>query len=625
MKKILSLILSLTLLLPACPALADEALYAPIPDWAAQHYDLLRQSDIYPLSSGSITRGEFLDLLVSALAAAVPVDQLDAITPKRADYFADNYANSYWADVMCRAAAYGIAEGWVDLDDGKRYGNFGAVLTRQEAAKMLCTTLDFFTSLGYAVSADDAPAVYTDAEAIPDWAAPFTQRIASYAIMRGDEFLNFNPTAQLDWPSTAVMVSRMLTLMKTAVASARPGVPLQSELDWAGALRVPDPSAANALTGYSKGYYAIDNGDGTLSALVVPPSATVYENGAFVTTEPTEFFVERYDEEGKAVSTRALPMELPIFGGFLAGADGNFYLAFGAENPDEKDGQETWRIVKYDGDWNRVSAASVTGGESNTVLPFRSTVARLALSADGGELTLHAARQEYSSKEDGKRHQSGVTITVDTKDMTLRSVTGPLPGVHSFGQFVQYDRDKVFTVDHTDGGPRAFLLQSGDRDVTLLELAGPAGQNVTHAVGSGFELSDDGCLFLGCSAPQKDFDREMDAAWNVFLTYTDNTLNKTTLTWLTAGDGQSVTAARLVKLSENAFLAMWSADGNVHYQLLSGKGAKRGDEGVLRAAAMPTTQPVVSQDGTVRWIGVTPPQTYAQRAQAYIYTLQVEF
>ena len=50
MKKILALLLSLSLLLPACPALADEALYAPIPDWAAQHYEYLRQSDIYPLS-----------------------------------------------------------------------------------------------------------------------------------------------------------------------------------------------------------------------------------------------------------------------------------------------------------------------------------------------------------------------------------------------------------------------------------------------------------------------------------------------------------------------------------------------------------------------------------------------
>ena len=625
MKKILALLLSLSLLLPACPALADEALYAPIPDWAAQHYEYLRQSDIYPLSSGSITRGEFLDLLVSALAAAVPVDQLDAITPKRADYFADNYQNSYWADVMCRAAAYGIAEGWVDLDDGKRYGNFQAVLTRQEAAKMICTTLDFFSSLGYAVSADDDPAVYTDAGLIPDWAAPFAERIASYAIMRGDEFLNFNPTVQLDWPSTAVMVSRILAMMETAVASAKPGVPLQSELDWAGALRVPDPSAAKALTGYAKGYYAIDNGDGTLSALVVPPSATTYEDGQFVATEPTEFFVERYDATGKAVSTRALPMELPIFGGFLAGADGNFYLAFGAENPEEADTAEVWRIVKYDKDWNRIAAASVTGGESGTVIPFRSTVARLALSADGRELTLHAARQMYTDAEDGKRRQSDVTITVDTADMKTVSVTGQSSLSHSFGQFVQYDGDKAFTVDHTDGDPRAFLLRSDSRDVTLLELAGPAGQNVTHAVGSGFEVSQDGFLFLGCSAPQKDFDREMGAAWNVFLTYTDSALNKTTLTWLTAVDGQSVTHARLVKLSGNAFLAMWSADGNIHYQLLSGKGAKRGDEGVLRAAAMPTTQPVVGQDGTVRWIGVEAPQTYAQRSQAYIYTLQVEF
>jgi hypothetical protein len=39
---------------------------------------------------------------------------------------------------------------------------------------------------------------------------------------------------------------------------------------------------------------------------------------------------------------------------------------------------------------------------------------------------------------------------------------------------------------------------------------------------------------------------------------------------------------------------------------------------------MPTTQPVV-RDGVVRWIGVAPAQTYAERPQALLYTLQVEF
>ncbi len=623
MKKTIALLLSLSLLLPACPALAREEVYAPVPDWAQPYYDLLKQSDIYPLSSGGITRGEFLDLLVSVLAAAVPVDQLDAITPRPADYFADNYSNSYWADVMCRAAAYGLAEGWVDLEDGKRYGNFQAVLTRQEAAKMLCTALDFFTSLGYTVSTDSDPAVYTDAALIPEWAAPYTGRIASYGIMRGDEFLNFNPTAQLDWPSTAVMASRMLTLMAAGVSSARPGVPLQSELDWAGALRVPDPSAAQSLTGCSQGYYAIDNGDGTLSALVVPPPATVYEDGAFVTLPPTQFFVERYDEEGNVLSSQALPMELPIFGAFLQG-DGCFYLAFGRENQAEDDSAEVWRVVKYDKDWNKLSAAPVTGGESGTVLPFRSTVARMALSPDGKELTLHAAHQGYASKEDGKRRQSNITFTISTADMAVTSVASPLSDAHSFGQFVRYSGKDPFTVDHCDGSPRAFVLSSGKRQVELFKLAGEPGQNVTHAIGSGFEVSGDGFLFLGCSAPQKVFDDDGWTPWNVFLTYTDSSLNKTTLTWLTTGAKESITAARLVKLSDDSFLALWGEEGNVHYQRLSGKGAKLGDEGVLRSAAMPTTQPVV-RDGVVRWIGVAPAQTYAERPQALLYTLRVDF
>lgn len=627
MKKALALLLTLTLVLPLAPAYAEEA-YTPIPDWAATYYDHLKQSDIYPLSSGTITRGEFLDLLVSALAAALPTDQLDAVTPKPAGYFADNYQNPYWADVMNKAAAYGITEGWVDELDGKRYGNFLAVLTRQEAAKMICTTLDFFTSQGYEVATDANPAVYTDADLIPDWAAPFTGRVASYGIMRGDEFLNFNPTFELDWPSTAVMVSRVLTLMENGVDKARPGLTLQnSALDWAQALRVPDFSVSKPLTGYAMGYYAIDNGDGTLSALVVPSPSTLYQDGTFVTQAPSEFFVERYDNAGKAVELKTFPMELPIFGGFLAGEDGNFYLAFGQENPDEKDQLETWRVVKYDKSWNRLAAASVTGGKSCTTLPFRSTVARMALSPDGKELTLHAARQRYTSKDDGKRHQSNITIVMTTADMKVTAVSEEFPSnhvSHSFGQFIQYDGQKTVTVDHGDAYPRSFVLQTGDRQTDLLKLAGKEGQNVTNAIGSGFEVTKDGYLFLGCSAPQENFDKELESAWNVFCTYTDSKLNKTTFTWLTTGNAQSVDTARLVKLNDDKFLAMWGKDGSVHYQLLGSKGAKLGEEGRLHSAAMPTTQPVVRPDGTVCWIGVTMPQAYAEKTRAAIYTLNAE-
>ena len=82
--------------------------------------------------------------------------------------------------------------------------------------------------------------------------------------------------------------------------------------------------------------------------------------------------------------------------------------------------------------------------------------------------------------------------------------------------------------------------------------------------------------------------------------------------------------ARLVKLSGDRLLAMWGKDGNVHYQLLNGKGAKLGQEGILRSAAMPTTQPLVLEDGTVCWIGVAKPQGYADKTRAAIYTLKAE-
>lgn len=621
MKKPLAALLALSLALPLAPAHAEES-YTPVPDWAVSYYEHLKLSQIAPLSSGSITRGEFLDLLVSALSAALPVDVLDSIPAKDTDYFTDNYKNTYWADVMNRAATYGLTEGWVDENDGLRYGNFLATLTRQEAAKMVCTTLDFFTAQGYEVAVSADPAVYTDADAIPDWAAPYTSRVASYGIMRGDDLLNFNPTAQLDWPSTAVMVSRVLSLMQEGVENARTGVTLQSQLDWGKALNLPDYSVSKPLTGWSKGYYAIDNGDGTLSALVVPPARTTYENGDFVTTPPTEFYVERYDKTGAVAEQKVLPMELPIFGTFFDSGE-HFYLAFGQENPTHDNSAEVFRVVQYDRDWNRLGSVSVSGKDCYTEEPFRSAVARMAVSADGKTVTLYAARKRY----DG--HQSNITIQMSTQPFAVKKVLGeefPSNHVsHSFGQFAQYDGSTLVTVDHGDAYPRSFVLQAGSKKTDLLTIAGATGQNVTHAIGSGLEISDDGYLFLGCSTPQKSFDGEHDTPWNVFLTFTDKKLNKTTLTWLTSGDKTSIDTARLVKLSDDAFLAMWGQGNSVHYQRLNGKGEKSGSEGILFETAMPTTQPVVWADGTVAWIGVTPPETYAEGARAALYTLKVDF
>lgn len=48
-----------------------------------------------------------------------------------------------------------------------------------------------------------------------------------------------------------------------------------------------------------------------------------------------------------------------MWGGFYAGNNG-YYLAEGVSNTDESDTAEVIRVIKYDKDWNRIGAASIT-------------------------------------------------------------------------------------------------------------------------------------------------------------------------------------------------------------------------------------------------------------------------
>lgn len=365
MKKVLAAVLSLCLLLGTAPALA-----ASLPAWAEGSAAHLKENKVYPSGySGEIDRLNFLDLLLSTLRAALPDGTLDAVERKPSGYFADAPDTQHWEDRMNLAAGCGITEGTVDTATGARYGNFDAAITRAEAAKMLCAALDFCAREGYEAQAPGQSAVYTDADTVPAWAAPYTGRVAAYGLMKGDDAGRFNPAGKLDWPSSIVMAGRVLDLIRPTVDAARPGVTLRGGIDWTKALNVIDSAVAQPLTGYAKGYYAVSNGDGTLSGVVFPSGSDT-------------FTVERYDGQGNAVGSKSLPMELPIFGTFFDSGD-HFYIAFGQENKDKDDGKEVWRVVQYDREWNRLGAVSVDGGDSYTTEPFRSTVSRMAVSEDG--------------------------------------------------------------------------------------------------------------------------------------------------------------------------------------------------------------------------------------------------
>lgn len=208
-----------------------------------------------------------------------------------------------------------------------------------------------------------------------------------------------------------------------------------------------------------------------------------------------EIVVEDYDNSFQITSSRSLPMELPVWGGFYAGKTYNF-LIFGQKNPAQDNSMEVVRIVKYSKDWQRLGQTGVYG--ANTVEPFDAGSLRCA--EYGDYLYIRTCHEMYQSS-DGLNHQANMTLTVRQSDMTLTDtyhiVMNSSVGYvsHSFNQFVIVDQDQnLVTLDHGDAYPRSIVLMrynsakaGGEKfsgrvsQSTLVNFPGTTGNNYTGA------------------------------------------------------------------------------------------------------------------------------------------------
>lgn len=225
-------------------------------------------------------------------------------------------------------------------------------------------------------------------------------------------------------------------------------------------------------------------------------------------TTGSQVVISEINADNSTTTIKTIDFELPLYGGFFAGQDYN-YIVFGQTNLEESTSLETYRIVKYDKDFNKISSYSTTGGNTITQTPFSAGSLRMAENADGSELTVHTARQMFASS-DGANHQSQITFVLDTKTMTLKNQTNAMQGTqhvsHSFNQFVQYDGDKQILVDHGDAYPRAVVLHeskdgtdysyywSSHIEYELLEIPGLIGANCTGVSIGGLEISNSSYL-----------------------------------------------------------------------------------------------------------------------------------
>ena len=320
--------------------------------------------------------------------------------------------------------------------------------------------------------------------------------------------------------------------------------------------------------------YLIDNRDGTLTR---------------VETADSGITVERYDAEYQFLSRQVLPMELPLFGGFYEGTD-YFFLAFGQANPEEDDGVEVIRVVRYTKDWLRLGQASLYG--ANTYIPFEFGSLRMTQYQD--MLYVHTCHEMYATG-DGYHHQANLIFSISIPEMEITDQFSAVGNVgygyvsHSFNQFVLTDGDKLLTLNHGDAYPRsAVIVQygkpagqeifSGSCTYTnLLKFTGSTGYNPTGASLGAFELSDSAYLTAGNSIVQ-DGSVSFSGQRNIFLCVTprgDIGSTDTTLHWITSYDSDAdieISTPHLVPIQGDRFLLLWTEDDLLHYVFMDDMG-----------------------------------------------------
>lgn len=355
--------------------------------------------------------------------------------------------------------------------------------------------------------------------------------------------------------------------------------------------------------------FLFENGDGSLTVL----------------DASGEIVLDTYDRNTfELLSTRTVPTELSFFGGFFMGDD-NAYIAFGQDNAEENNQKEVIRVVKYDKNFQRLASTSITGGDSFTIEPFRHGAVRMA--ERDGELVIHTSRKRYTT-EDGKNHQSQLTILLDTETMRVQNGLGRFQDnhvSHSFNQFVQYDGESHVLVDHGDAYPRSVVLHksggSSYKEVDLFQIPGASGANCTGVTVGGFEVSGrnylvavntidhskasgyDNFNISGITQDERDI---------VLLVCGRSDLQNVRQVKLTdyTGHGRLGSTPYLVKLSDDRLLVLWeeyeytggdTASRGVRYVFVDGDGQPTGTVQSLPDARLPADCQPVCIDGTVIW------------------------
>ena len=299
------------------------------------------------------------------------------------------------------------------------------------------------------------------------------------------------------------------------------------------------------------------------------------------------YIVEYYDSNYNFVSSKTIPVELPVFGGFYSDGS-NYYLVTGQGNPEESATLEVYRVTKYNTSWIRQGAASLK--DCDTAYPF--DAGSVDMASAGGKLFVRTCHEMYKSS-DGYNHQANVTILINISDMSILDChdyvwnysTGYCS--HSFNQLAAVDGNYFIGVDHGDAHPRSIMVTRYNNAISSGSLSGvnvyfpysfsgETRNNYTGASVGGLGVSSSSYLVSANSVQQE---VSGSTTRNILIATVNKSTGDTGTQWITSnaeGD-ENCTTPYLIKINDNRFLVLWTKGSAVQYAFVDGTGALQGN------------------------------------------------
>jgi hypothetical protein len=523
--------------------------------WATAEVSAAISKNLVPLElqfdyAAPITRNDFCKTAVAFIEAAAGKTVEEILAKKNAEINRAAFADTTDENIL-RVNALGIVNG---VEDGRFEPNRS--ITRQEAATMLTRIVTALELDRVDRDAGDYSWFY-DEDQIAGWAKENVNFISNcvvpdtrQAVMGGVGSGRFSPRTTFTREQSFITMLRLLE--STRYMDGRSLMPLESLPN------APDADSGNIPNWSSPEDLYLFETDAGFAAFSYDPSTglvTVHES----------------DASFRPVRSIALAKELSLFGGVHRARDGSFYVLTGESNVEENPNKEVIRVVKYDANLNRISAASIAAGPSVIRIPF--DAGNPEMDDFGSELTVHTSRERFTS-EDGKNHQSNLTIRINTDRMTVTAQSEPFPGnhvSHSFRQFVKYDRGTTVYVDHGDAYPRAICLQtdssssgaiSAGREISLLRARGAIGENYTGMAPGGFEITAENYMVAVATINQQSAARQ-DVHNIVLLSVprgaaSESNVKTRALTDFSESGSVTASVPYLVRISDDRFAVIWS-------------------------------------------------------------------